>query len=70
MNLVSASFLGWILLIGPCLVLETVQSHGVEVRECITDKGNLRIFVEHWHGNLATPGQAGTMKIRYVITLY
>ena len=42
----------------------TTIAHGVQVRECITDRGFLRIFVEHWHGALSYPGQAGTMKIR------
>ena len=42
----------------------TTLAHGVQVRECITDRGFLRIFVEHWHGDLSSPGQAGTMQIR------
>ena len=44
--------------------LQKVASHGVETRYCITTAGNLRIFIEHWHGNLSSPSQAGTMTIQ------
>ena len=43
-----------------------VQSHGVEVRFCITDESTpkLRIFVEHWHNDLTTTASTGTMTIQ------
>lgn len=40
-----------------------VHSHGTEVRHCIEPSGKLRIFVEHWHGDLSDPTTAGTMQI-------
>ena len=39
------------------------SGHGVEVRQCLTQDGKLRFFVEHWHGALTSPSQAGTMTI-------
>lgn len=45
-------------------VATVVHGHGTEVRRCITPEGNLRIFIEHWHGDLSDPGQAGTMTIQ------
>jgi hypothetical protein len=44
-----------------------VHSHGTEVRRCVTPEGNLRIFIEHWHGRFSqtiTLSNAGTMTIR------
>lgn len=46
------------------LSLAEVKSHGTETRHCITNAGNLRIFIDHWHGPLASPGVAGTMQIK------
>ena len=46
------------------LSLAEVRSHGTSTRHCITNAGNLRIFIEHWHGTLASPGVAGTMQIK------
>ena len=43
--------------------LTDVFAHGVQVGYCQLSNGYIRIFVEHWHGNLSTPGQAGTMSI-------
>jgi len=40
-----------------------VHSHGVQVAQCLTTAGNLRIFIEHWHGNIGA-SSAGTMTIR------
>jgi hypothetical protein len=46
------------------LSLAEVRSHGISTRHCITNDGNLRIFIEHYHGTLASPGSAGTMQIK------
>jgi hypothetical protein len=46
------------------LSLAEVRSHGTETRHCITNDGNLRIFIEHSHRALASPGSAGTMQIK------
>jgi hypothetical protein len=47
--------------------LSQVYSHGTEVRHCLTPEGNLRIFVEHWHGGNfgenIDKNNAGTMSI-------
>ena len=56
-------FLFGSLLVGICTI-NSVESHGVEVRQCITDRGLLRVFVEHWHGDLSAPSVARTMQIR------
>jgi hypothetical protein len=53
------------LLVGTSLLTKNVvESHGVELRDCITDEGKLRIFVEHWHPDLTRAGEAGHMEIR------
>ena len=46
--------------------LSQVHSHGTEVRRCLTPDGNLRVFVEHWHGQweTITTSNSGTMTIR------
>ena len=46
--------------------LSQVHSHGTEVRRCLTPEGNLRVFVEHWHGRweTITTSNSGTMTIR------
>ena len=43
-----------------------VNGHGVEVRHCLTTSpaNNLRIFVEHSHGDLTFSTQPGTMVIK------
>ena len=56
-------FLFGSLLIG-IFTINSVESHGVEVRYCITENQLLRVFVEHWHGNLNSASQANTMQIR------
>ena len=33
-------------------LLTKVHSHAVEIRECFTNNGTLRVFFEHTHGNL------------------
>ncbi len=38
-----------------------VQSHSVQVRYCVTPDLNLRIFIEHWHGDLTDPNSAGSL---------
>ena len=43
--------------------LSSVDAHGIEVRQCITLDEKLRIFVEHWHGDLSSAFIAGTMSI-------
>ncbi len=48
------------------LFASTVTSHGTQVRHCITKSGDLRIFVQHWHG-YTTPYNAGAMVIRNLI---
>ena len=45
------------------LSLAEVRSHGISTRHCITNDGNLRIFIEHWHEDLTDPAKAGTMQI-------
>ena len=45
-----------------------VNGHGVEVRHCLTTSGDLRIFVEHWHGDLTSVAQPGGIDIRNDIT--
>ena len=50
------------------LSLAEVRSHAIETRHCITNAGNLRIFIEHWHEDLTDPKKAGTMKIKHVDT--
>ena len=50
------------------LSLAEVRSHGISTRHCITNSGNLRIFIEHWHEDLTDPTQAGTMKIKDLTT--
>lgn len=39
------------------------MAHGVQVGYCQLSNGFIRIFVEHWHGNLTNVTQAGTMNI-------
>ena len=41
-----------------------VDGHGVEVRHCLTTDGDLRIFVEHWHGDLSSTTEPGGIDIR------
>jgi hypothetical protein len=53
------------LLLGLLLAtLAKVQSHGTEVLHCITPDNKLRIYVEHWHEDLTSPVEAGTMQIQ------
>ena len=59
--LLSTGILSTLLFLG-----EEVHSHGIEVRSCISTSGNLRIFIEHWHGALSSPSQAGTMDIEEI----
>eukprot|EP00804_Cyclotella_cryptica_P005735 CCRYP_000074-RA/>CCRYP_000074-RA protein AED:0.47 eAED:0.32 QI:0/0/0/1/1/1/2/0/302 len=47
------------------ITLPSADGHGVEVRQCRTPSGNIRFFVEHWHGALASTTAAGTMDIRF-----
>lgn len=63
----NPSSLGVIISFLTSLVVTHVYSHGTETRYCITNSGNLRIFVEHWHGDLTSTGQPGTMNIRSTI---
>lgn len=44
--------------------LAEVHSHGVAVYSCLSTIGTLRIFIEHWHGNLSSASSAGTMTIQ------
>ena len=44
--------------------LAEVQSHGVAVYGCLSTVGTLRIFIEHWHGNLGSTSSAGSMTIK------
>jgi hypothetical protein len=44
--------------------LAEVHSHGVAVYSCLSASGALRIFIEHWHGALSSPSDAGTMTIQ------
>ena len=48
--------------------ISQVDSHGIEVRHCLTTDGNLRIFVEHWHGDLSSVGEPGGIDIKDDIT--
>ena len=61
----SSFFSATILVSLGCLlsVPNSVDAHGHEVRSCINTAGDLRIFVEHWHSNLADVTAAGTMEI-------
>ena len=43
--------------------LVQVHSHGVGVYSCLSTSGNLRIFIEHWHGSLSSASSAGTMTV-------
>ena len=56
MNFISSA-LALLLAIAPV----AVQSHSTEVAFCVTSSLNLRIFIEHWHGNLSSGSQAGTL---------
>jgi len=56
------------ILLSLALLSSHAYGHGVEVRSCITDAGNLRIYIEHWHGVLANAQAAGTMNIQNDIT--
>ena len=47
-------------------LLQEVASHATETRYCVTTAGNLRIFIEHWHSDFSSPGQAGTANIEDV----
>lgn len=47
------------------IALPCARGHGVEVRQCRTPSGNIRFFVEHWHGALSSTTAAGTMDIRF-----
>ena len=43
-----------ILLSSMLLVLSfNIFGHGVQVNYCITEAGSVRVFIEHWHGNLS-----------------
>jgi hypothetical protein len=59
MRTYSAVFLASSLLLVP-----EVRAQGTETRHCITNAGNLRIFVQHSHGALSGPSTAGTMTIQ------
>ena len=39
------------------LVVPGVQSRGTETRHCITNAGDLRIFIEHWHYDWTSSGE-------------
>lgn len=43
--------------------LSKSMAHGVQVGYCQLSNGYIRIFVEHWHGDLSSPSDAGTMSI-------
>ena len=57
-----------IILLSLGLLSSGANGHGVEVRSCINTSGDLRIFVEHWHGDLSATTSAGTMEITNDIT--
>ena len=65
MNIFSASILS---LVGLLFSTSGVNGHAIEVRSCINTAGDLRIFVEHWHNDLATTAAAGTLDITNVVT--
>ncbi len=44
-------FLKYIYLIGSLFLLVTANAHSVQVQYCTSCNGDLRIWVEHWHGN-------------------
>jgi hypothetical protein len=50
------------------LLASNVRSHGVQVRHCISNAGKLRIFIEHWHGDLTKIGTLFVMTIKDLIT--
>ncbi len=35
-----------------------LQAHSVQVTYCVTDAGSIRVWMEHWHGNITTFGDA------------
>jgi hypothetical protein len=41
-----------------------VSAHGVQVAHCETPNGNLRVFVEHWHGAGQTANAGDTITIQ------
>ena len=43
--------------------LSQVHSHGTEVRRCLTPDCNLRVFIEHWHGNIQSTAGVGTIHL-------
>ena len=60
-------FLGRLLVL-TCLffmiLLKEVQSHGLEIQQCRSTEGTVRIFIRHWHGPAITnPLGAGTLKV-------
>lgn len=47
------------------ILLKEVQSHGLEIRQCWSTEGTVRVFIRHWHGAAITdPLSAGTLKVR------
>ena len=43
--------------------LSQVHSHATKVRRCLTPDGNLRVFIEHWHGNIQSTAGVGTIHL-------
>jgi hypothetical protein len=41
-----------------------VSAHGVQVAHCETPAGNLRVFVEHWHGSGQTASAGDTITLQ------
>ena len=44
--------------------IRNVNSHGTQVRSCLTTAGKFRFFIEHWHGTISSVNELGTMDIR------
>lgn len=52
-------------LLSSALLVKRTNAHGVEVRQCVSADGtSINFYVEHWHGPLSSPAQAGTMTIQ------
>lgn len=44
-------------------IQHSVKSHSVQIAYCVDCAGNLRIFVEHWHGNAAANSTSMTISL-------
>ncbi len=42
-------------------------AHGVQVVYCVTTDGTIRVFIEHWHGNITTAQTADGAQVQIIV---